>query len=261
MAHSISDFYEAVKAVLQKEGVLTLRVGLIRGVALPYAVVSVDGSPTGKKVDVAHGVSPKAGDLALLVNLDRNSKMILVATYSPSGLGHQMTTYESVLAPPDNFTVNDYMGFILAQWAVPIAADVLYEVQINDSDAEDDEDLSETVALTKAGMALIQLTADVSKFVRIRSITHKGNVSGFTGWIEGTSLGLPVHTHEHVHWYLHTQAFPALVWTVEHNMGRNPSVTITDLWGELSFADIVYVDDNTLTITFSEEIYGYAYLV
>lgn len=58
-----------------------------------------------------------------------------------------------------------------------------------------------------------------------------------------------------------TQTTAATVWTIIHNLGRNPSVTIKDTAGDRIIADVVYDDDDSLTINFNVAIAGTAYLV
>lgn len=60
--------------------------------------------------------------------------------------------------------------------------------------------------------------------------------------------------------YVHTQTVAATVWNITHNLGKNPSITILDAAGDLSFAKPAFVDLNNLTLTFSEAITGIAYL-
>ena len=62
--------------------------------------------------------------------------------------------------------------------------------------------------------------------------------------------------------YVHTQSEsdPLAVWTIAHNLDKNPSVRIEDLEGNDIIAQIDYVDTNTLTIIFAIPIAGTAYL-
>lgn len=50
------------------------------------------------------------------------------------------------------------------------------------------------------------------------------------------------------------------MWTVPHNLGKNPSVTVVDTGGTTLEADVSYVDDDNLTITFLGACSGTAYL-
>tara|TARA_B110000285_G_C14882453_1_gene494577 strand:+ start:15 stop:722 length:708 start_codon:yes stop_codon:yes gene_type:complete len=57
-----------------------------------------------------------------------------------------------------------------------------------------------------------------------------------------------------------TQAVAALVWTVNHNLGKNPSVSIVTNTGEEVYARVDYTNLNSLTITFSQAFAGSAYM-
>lgn len=56
------------------------------------------------------------------------------------------------------------------------------------------------------------------------------------------------------------QNSPSSVWNINHNMGKHPSVTIVDSGGSQVIGDLVYVDSNNLTLSFSAAFSGKAYL-
>ena len=60
--------------------------------------------------------------------------------------------------------------------------------------------------------------------------------------------------------YRHIQSANSTTWTITHNLGFRPSVTVIDLDGDVVNGDIAYNTINQLTITFSSEIKGEAYL-
>lgn len=60
--------------------------------------------------------------------------------------------------------------------------------------------------------------------------------------------------------YVHNQISSSTTWTVAHNFGKFPSVVIIDSGGSVVIGDILYVDDNNLTITFSAAFGGKAYI-
>lgn len=60
--------------------------------------------------------------------------------------------------------------------------------------------------------------------------------------------------------YVHQQVSPSAVWTIAHNTGRYPSVTVVDSAGSTVFGDVTYIDDDTLTISFSGGFAGEAFL-
>lgn len=59
--------------------------------------------------------------------------------------------------------------------------------------------------------------------------------------------------------YVHDQLTPATTWTVAHNLGQWPSVTVVDSGGNLVWGDIDYVNDNTVTVSFSVSFGGRAF--
>ena len=59
--------------------------------------------------------------------------------------------------------------------------------------------------------------------------------------------------------YTHTQSIAAAVWTVPHNLGRHPSVAVTDHLGNLVHPDVCYLDDDLVQITHGTPLTGFAY--
>jgi hypothetical protein len=50
------------------------------------------------------------------------------------------------------------------------------------------------------------------------------------------------------------------VWTIHHNLGYYPNVTVFDSNDDEVEGDLDYTDDNNLTLTFAVPISGIAYL-
>lgn len=62
--------------------------------------------------------------------------------------------------------------------------------------------------------------------------------------------------------YRHVQSIPSDTWTVTHNLGYKPGgIIVEDSAGEewIAFA-VEYVDDDSLTLTFSAAFAGWAYI-
>ena len=51
--------------------------------------------------------------------------------------------------------------------------------------------------------------------------------------------------------HVHIQGVPSAVWDVEHNLGKHPAVTVVDSAHTELEADVIFLDLNHLTITFS----------
>ena len=55
------------------------------------------------------------------------------------------------------------------------------------------------------------------------------------------------------------QAQAAKVWTVAHNLGKRPAVTVVDSAGTVVIGEVDYLDDNTVRLTFCAAFSGTAY--
>jgi hypothetical protein len=60
--------------------------------------------------------------------------------------------------------------------------------------------------------------------------------------------------------HMHTQTLASATWTVAHNLGKNPSVSIVDSAEEEVIGEVQHVDVNNLIIRFSAAFSGKAYL-
>ena len=60
--------------------------------------------------------------------------------------------------------------------------------------------------------------------------------------------------------FVFTQGIPSATWNITHNLGKFCSVTVVDTSKQIVIGDITYVNDNSLTITFSAPFSGQAYL-
>jgi hypothetical protein len=60
--------------------------------------------------------------------------------------------------------------------------------------------------------------------------------------------------------YTHVQSVPSTTWTIVHNLGYYPSVTVVDSADSAVIGDVSYVSDNELTVSFSVAFGGKAYL-
>lgn len=60
--------------------------------------------------------------------------------------------------------------------------------------------------------------------------------------------------------YIHKQLAASTTWTINHNLEKFPSVTVQDSAGTNIIGEVTYIDNNNLTITFSDELSGKAYL-
>jgi hypothetical protein len=60
--------------------------------------------------------------------------------------------------------------------------------------------------------------------------------------------------------YLYTQTASSDTWTITHNLGKYPHVTIMDTDDDEVIGEVHYVSESQVVLTFSEAISGKAYL-
>lgn len=92
-------------------------------------------------------------------------------------------------------------------------------------------------------------TATVNISVYRTAPAHPVRIKISSGWIDLTT-----------NTYIFTQTSPSTTWSIVHNLGRNPSVTVIDSGGTEIITDVQYVDANNLQITFGAPTSGKAYL-
>lgn len=59
--------------------------------------------------------------------------------------------------------------------------------------------------------------------------------------------------------YVHQHPASESVWVINHGLSSKPAVTVL-VGGEIAAADVAYLDDDNLTITFGGSVSGVAYL-
>jgi hypothetical protein len=60
--------------------------------------------------------------------------------------------------------------------------------------------------------------------------------------------------------FVYNQAVAEVSWTVNHNMGKRPSVTTVDTTDRIVIGEVNYLDNETLVITFKYPFKGKVYL-
>ena len=60
--------------------------------------------------------------------------------------------------------------------------------------------------------------------------------------------------------FVFTQAIPSATWSITHNLGKFPSVTVVDSAGSTVEGGIQYISNNEIEITFVGAFSGKAYL-
>jgi hypothetical protein len=60
--------------------------------------------------------------------------------------------------------------------------------------------------------------------------------------------------------YVFHQGVADTVWTIQHNLGKFPSVSVVDSMNTIVIGAVTYIDNNNLTITFNAAMSGKAFL-
>ena len=86
-------------------------------------------------------------------------------------------------------------------------------------------------------------------------ITANGNITAdkYYGFAVYPELSADKH-------FTFTQSTATNTWNITHNLGKFPSVSVVDSGDTVVYGDIDYIDNNSLTITFSAAFSGKAYM-
>ena len=60
--------------------------------------------------------------------------------------------------------------------------------------------------------------------------------------------------------YVHIQGVASEIWSINHNLNRPPSVTVVDSAGQVVLGNVIYIDNNNISVQFSAGFSGKAYL-
>jgi hypothetical protein len=85
------------------------------------------------------------------------------------------------------------------------------------------------------------------------ALRNKPKINGheLIGDMTPAQLGITDDRH-----HTHKQAQAAKVWTVAHNLGKRPAVTVVDSAGTVVIGEVDYLDDNTVRLTFCAAFSG-----
>jgi hypothetical protein len=89
----------------------------------------------------------------------------------------------------------------------------------------------------------------------IRIATNEEAIDG-----NADNIAITPYTLRLVTTYTHTQGSASNVWVINHNLNKNPSVTIIDSSGNIVNGRVKYINENTVEVYFNSSFKGSAYL-
>ena len=84
-------------------------------------------------------------------------------------------------------------------------------------------------------------------------LRNKPSINGVELVGDRTSAELKEH-------YVYEQTVASELWTITHGMGKYPSVSVVDSAGTAVVGDVQYLDEDSLTVSFTAPFIGTAYL-
>ena len=105
--------------------------------------------------------------------------------------------------------------------------------------------------LMAQGQNLMQRSLAAPRVTQIAKASNQNVVVGNSGYVGGG---------EDPTTYVFNQPTPAASWLITHNLNGFPSVTTTDLTGNVILGQVQYLDANTVLVVFSQPVAGAAYL-
>ena len=92
--------------------------------------------------------------------------------------------------------------------------------------------------------------------IYFNTVTNKKRTFNGTTWDEDGTGGGP-GTGDLT--YVHNQPTAASLWTINHGLGKFPSVSVVDSANNVVIGDVTYVTDHQVTISFGSSFGGKAY--
>jgi hypothetical protein len=92
---------------------------------------------------------------------------------------------------------------------------------------------------------------DCARNFQIPVVKNQNVIVGNTG---------TVNTGGELATFVFTQPTPLSAWSITHNLGGFPSVTLTDPSGNVIIAQLQYISNSQVLVTFSQPVAGLAYL-
>jgi|TARA_R110000744_G_scaffold226176_1_gene344556 hypothetical protein len=126
---------------------------------------------------------------------------------------------------------------------------------------EDNDGVSSASKLITDGLGnatpLSISTSQVSSSVQIEATGFKTPTGTSSEFLMANGSVSTVDGDKH---YAHNQTSSSTTWSITHNLGKFPSVTVVDSANSVVVGEVQMIDINQITVTFSAAFSGKAYL-
>ena len=117
------------------------------------------------------------------------------------------------------------------------------------------------VIINQDGETVVYVTQDVPNNVLVHEDTpNRVTVNQDEPNRIVLALGGSIATSNLTKRYVHTQKTPSTTWTITHNLGGKPQVTVVDTGENVVHGDVQYLSNTQIICSFSAPFSGLAYL-
>jgi hypothetical protein len=133
----------------------------------------------------------------------------------------------------------------------------------------DDIGISTVLNITDESVQIIEVAKQGMSGTSYSIVADRTELTGQVELIAGDNVSLDVDNENKTITvnslssdknYIHNQLVASSVWTIIHNLDKHPSVTVVDSSDSVVVGDISYDSLNQLTVVFSAEFGGKAYV-
>ena len=117
------------------------------------------------------------------------------------------------------------------------------------------------VIINQEGDTVVYINQDVPNHVQIHEDTpNRVTINEEEPNRIVLALGGSIATQRLTKRYVHTQNTPSTTWTITHDLGGKPQVTVVDTGENVVHGDVQYLSNTQIVCSFSAPFSGLAYL-
>jgi hypothetical protein len=217
-------------------------------------------------------------DITIFLNYLNGSEILLSQQNQPNNFGHyKILSYSPIISPGfstlqlqyiggnGNITENTYYdlnSFVLSSVLGGYVPDTRTISTITPLQGGGDLSANRTLSILQSSSLQdgYLSSADWTMFNNKQSaitLTTTGS-SGPATLVSG-ALNIPDYSQASST-FVYTQNTPAVLWTIQHNLNKFPSVSVVNINNILMYGQVTYIDANNLIIEFSAGFSGKAYM-